>query len=235
VYRSETVATSIATVLVLALIIGIAYNLWSLTAVLSLFPYFIILAIATVMAWGFRFRVVGWIPAHEQERKANSSDATMKVAPGSTRPSLKSSVLPSSSGQSKAKWRPRAAAVGLLGVTMKAEAREPRVELLHTGRVKVAAGVHQDLPFLLSSGDKVEGTATDFYGRDFDWYFLDDQNYAAYYADRMPIPIAKGSHAPSAHVNALIPHSGTWHLVLDGRGKRSSRSIDVRLTRTSTR
>jgi hypothetical protein len=235
VYRSEIVATPVAIALVILLFVGIAFDLWSLSTVLSLFPYFIILGVATVLGWGYRSRIIRSFQGHETDKDLNPGESRL----GSTRSLIsrprRSELQPTAPRPKKAGWRLESADFGILGVTLHTKATEPKVELLHAGQVKVAPGVHQELPFLLQSGDRVEGTATDFYGRDFDWSLLDDQNYAAFYADHSFVALASGFGTPSAHVDVTIPRSGTWHLVLDGSGKRSARRIDVRLTRTVVR
>jgi hypothetical protein len=105
------------------------------------------------------------------------------------------------------------------------------VEPLFNSEVKVAAGVHVDVPLLLQDGERVEGTAVETYGADFDCYLFDDRNYALFYGEKGGIPLDKQVGSPAAHIDSIIPHSGTWHLVLDAGGRRRRRRIEVRLTR----
>jgi hypothetical protein len=231
VQRTELAGSAIAVVLGVALVVGVALSLWTLTSVLALFPYFIILAIAGMLGWGFHSRIKGWFPKHQYSQSSaqvpSAAETPMKGVDSSPRTDPKQHVR----APSKRRWHVDSLQLGPVGVSFPKPESKQVVELLCSDRVKIAPGVHKELPFLLDAGDKVEGTATDYYGRNFDWYFLDDHGYAAFYSDRTPDALARGSNSPAAHVDATVPHSGTWHLVLDGQGKKSSRTIEVRLTR----
>lgn len=224
--RNELVGTAVAVVLLVTLIVGVAFNIWTLSSVLSLLPYFLILAMATALGWGFRSRLGSWFGSQDDRDARQKSVARSSSEGPVSRPERRMT-----DGERRdRRWRVQSLQLGPVGVEL-SDAPVSNTVPLHSSRVKVRPGKHQELPFLLSSGDKIEGTATDSYGREFDWYFFDDQNYAAYYADKRATALARGTDTPSAHVNITIPHSGTWHLVLDAGGKRSSRSIDVRLTK----
>ncbi len=225
VHRNEFVGTATAGVLLVILVVGVAISLWSLSSILSLLPYFLILSMASALGWGFRSRLGSLF---QQERKRNAKEPTAGVARKVTPEGPERQT--EANGPRGRQWPIRSLQLGPVAVEGSDVAISTTVPL-HSSRVKIRPGLHQELPFLLNSGDKVEGTATDYYGRSFDWYFLDDQNYAAYYADRRPAALAEGKDTPAAHIDIRVPHPGTWHLVLDARGKRSSRSIEVRLTK----
>lgn len=111
--------------------------------------------------------------------------------------------------------------------------RGSRIEQLPSVTLKIQAGVQSEVRFILESGDRISGTATEEYGEKFDWYLFDDAGYAKFYDTDWPIPLKMGKGKKAASLDAVVPHSGAWHLVIDNKKRKTtSLRVEVNLTRT---
>jgi hypothetical protein len=71
--RSETVSLLAIVLLAVVLLIGIPEGWWSLTAILSYVPYFIIAGILGMFAWGFRDRIQEGLKPPQPERESQGA------------------------------------------------------------------------------------------------------------------------------------------------------------------
>jgi hypothetical protein len=108
---------------------------------------------------------------------------------------------------------------------------QPSISKLFTANLTVSSGTYEERQLVLTEGALVEGTLVESNGQDFDWYILDDLNYASFAEGRRFRSVQRGIGRRSGHIQFKTEKSGALHLVIDCSRLKNPRRVEVRLTR----
>lgn len=105
----------------------------------------------------------------------------------------------------------------------------PQGRLLFEDDIAVEATGHAEFHAALSRGTRVSGFAREVAGLPFDFYIMDQQNYARFCEDRGSREIYAESDRVALDFSRTIPKDGIWYFVFDTYGKQADREIHFEL------
>ena len=99
--------------------------------------------------------------------------------------------------------------------------------LVKSRYLTVYPGDHEKLSYRLKKGHRLKGLAKEVDRQDFNFYIVDEDNYARYCNGDMFTTIFNRDKVNTVAINVLIPYNEKWYLIFEGYRKQYERRVRV--------
>jgi hypothetical protein len=208
--RSEQATLLVTAILFVLILFGFLLGWWSISAVLSLIPYFAIAGIIGVVVWGFRQRFERLLQSKSVTLPKPEEKLRGEVSAGA-RPEIPNRRLQSDQAQSGVRAGPVC---------------PPGPYMINPYRRRfVALDVRR--------GERISGTMVESDRQEFNWFIVDQRNLVrANKSGNFDYEKGEDSAKAAAEVSWRAPKDGPWYLLFDHAKRQNPREIHVDLRRT---
>lgn len=101
--------------------------------------------------------------------------------------------------------------------------------MLFDKTLEIEATGYAEVHERLRKGTVVEGIAEELSGQHFDFYVMDQRNYARFSEDRGGTDIYAQEDRVAFNFRKKIPRDGVWYFIFDTYGKQTNREVRFEL------